>query len=400
VSACRSLSPGAALRRSGRWIRDEVLARIWPTHHENGHKPKCDRRNSLLGKVVTVLDGEARVLAVEFDRALDSWCGWTLNHQRSVRVRYVARLLRERGVWPELVRRWTVEDERGDGDAACRIGWVLLDRGDEAGSRRAFARAVGRGNLAATSKEHGERARAGEDTHRLAKESERARQRQEQADQRADERGDADAAYRIGHRLVVEAGAARRGDYSAAKRYGDQGEAALRRALQRGSADAAAELGDQAYEEYPDFPESDEQRGARALPLYRRADELGHPRGSWWLGMILDDLGDHDGAVAAMRRAEARGDPSAAGTLGLLLRRRTPPDWEGAEAAHRRAVDIDYDERVWGNLGAVLAARGDLAGAEAAYRRAVQRDEPQAATHLRYFYKNHPDMKPPPASDW
>jgi hypothetical protein len=27
----------AALRRSGRWIDDEVLAHIWPTHHENVH---------------------------------------------------------------------------------------------------------------------------------------------------------------------------------------------------------------------------------------------------------------------------------------------------------------------------------------------------------------------------
>lgn len=168
----------------------------------------------------------------------------------------------------------------------------------------------------------------------------------------------------------------------------------MRRALQRGSADAAAKLGELAYEEYPDFPESDEKRGARALSWYRRADELGHPHGSWWLGMILDDLGDHDEAVAAMRRAAARGDPSAASALGLLLRRRTPPDWEGAEAAYRHAVDIDYDERAWGDLGAVLAARGDLDGAEDAYRRAVQRDDPQAATRLRYFYKRHPDREP------
>jgi TnpA family transposase len=27
----------AALRRSGRWVEDEVLAHIWPTHHENVH---------------------------------------------------------------------------------------------------------------------------------------------------------------------------------------------------------------------------------------------------------------------------------------------------------------------------------------------------------------------------
>jgi len=27
----------AALRRAGRWIDDEVLAHIWPTHHENVH---------------------------------------------------------------------------------------------------------------------------------------------------------------------------------------------------------------------------------------------------------------------------------------------------------------------------------------------------------------------------
>jgi len=167
----------------------------------------------------------------------------------------------------------------------------------------------------------------------------------------------------------------------------------LQRALRRGSADAAAELGDLAHEEYPEFPESDEQRGRRALPWYRQADELGHPRGSWWLGMILNDLGDHAEAVAAMRRAEARGHPSAASTLGLFLRRLTPPDWAGAEAAYRRAVEIDYDERAWSGLGVVLAAQGDLDGAEDAYQRAVQRDEPQAATHLRYFYKHYPDRE-------
>jgi tetratricopeptide (TPR) repeat protein len=337
-------------------------------------------------------DREAEFLVAEFDRALEDWCGWTLNHQRSARVRYVARLLRERGTWSELERRWSAEDEHGDADAACRMGWVLLDRGDDAGARRAFARAVQRGNLAATGKEHGERARAGERTERLPEESERARRRRARADQLADEHGDAGAAYRIGQRLVVQAGAARRrGDHPAAQRLRDEGEAALRRALQRGSADAAAKLGDLAYEEAPDAPRSDGQRGARALPWYRRADELGHPHGCWWLGMILDDVGDHDGAEAAMRRAAARGDPRAMSTLGLLLRHRTPPDWAGAEAAYRLAVDIDYDERAWADLGAVLAARGDLDGAEDAYRRAVRRDEPQAATRLRYFYKRHPD---------
>jgi hypothetical protein len=341
-----------------------------------------------------MVDREAEFLAAEFDRALDAWCGWTLNHQGSARVRYVARLLRERGVWPELVRRWLAEDEAGDPDSTCRVGWVLLDRGDDAGSRRAFARAAERGHLAATGKVHGERARAGENTGRLAEEAERARRRREQADQRADEHGDADAAYRIGHRLVVQAGAAqRRGDHSAARRHRDQGEAALHRALQRGSADAASALGELAYEESPDVPESDEKRAARALSWYRRADELGHARGSWWLGMILDDLGHHDEAVAAMRRAGDRGDPSAASTLGLLLRRRIPPDWAGAEAAYRHAVDIDYDERAWGDLGAVLAARGDLDGAADAYRHAVQRDEPQAATRLRHFYRRHPDLE-------
>lgn len=342
-----------------------------------------------------MVDRETSFVVAEFDRALEAWCGWTLNHQRSARVRYVARLLRERGTWPELVRRWMVEDERGDADAACRVGWALLDQGDEAGSRRAFARAVRRGNFAALGKDRGERARAGEDTDRLAKESERAWRRREQDDQRADEKGDADAAYRIGRRLLLDARDARkRGDYPGAKRLREQSEAALRRALDRGSADAAAQLGDAAYEEYPEFPESDEQRGRRALPWYRRADELGHPRGSWWLGMILDDLGDPDGAIEAIRRAEARGDPSAASTLGQLLCGRTPPDWEGAEAAYRRATDIDYSEEAWGDLGRVLAARGDLAGAEAAYRRAVQRNEPQAATRLRFFYRSHPERKP------
>ena len=105
--------------------------------------------------------------------------------------------------------------------------------------------------------------------------------------------------------------------------------------------------------------------GAEAA--YRRGDERGDAIAASNLGDLLEERGDTEGAEAAYRRGDERGDGWAAANLGALLHRRG--DLEGAEAAWRRG-----DERGDGgaalNLGRLLAKR-DLAGARAAFQRAI-----------------------------
>lgn len=365
------------------------------------------------------MDFEAGVLAGEFDRALSAWCGLG-GHDDSVRVRYVARLLGERGVWSEVVERWGAADGQGDGRAACRIGWVLGERGDQAGSQRAFARAVQRDDLDALSREVRVHREAGRDIAGLTERYREAELRQRQADERVDERGDAEAAYRVGDWLIRQwrafdseqyslSNSLRLGvatpqeserwlstspeEFAEAAELFRAGEVALRRAAERGSGDAAARLGRLAYDVHRDS-DSDKKRGQRALPWYRRADELGHPAGTWWHGMILSKLGETDAADAALRRADARGNPNAATSLAWLLRHREPPDLDGAEAAYRRAAQIGYHERAWKDLANFLEQRGDLRGAEAAHHSAAHHNEQHAQWGLSRFYEDHPDLKP------
>jgi tetratricopeptide (TPR) repeat protein len=84
--------------------------------------------------------------------------------------------------------------------------------------------------------------------------------------------------------------------------------------------------------------------------------------------MLLEQRGDHQGAEAAYRRADERGDGVAAANLGVLLEERG--DLAGAEAAYRRADERDDATGAY-NLAALLAQRGELAGAGDAYRRAA-----------------------------
>jgi tetratricopeptide (TPR) repeat protein len=116
-----------------------------------------------------------------------------------------------------------------------------------------------------------------------------------------------------------------------------------------------------------------------AVAAFRRADEHGNVGATTRLGLQLGDRGDLAGAEAAFRRADERGDALAAHNLGVLLKKRG--DLAGAEAAFRRA-----DER--GNasgakaLGGLLLERGDLAGAEAAWRQGDQRGDASSAYNL------------------
>ncbi|MGH8967927.1 MAG: hypothetical protein ACRDXB_21755, partial [Actinomycetes bacterium] len=127
------------------------------------------------------------------------------------------------------------------------------------------------------------------------------------------------------------------------------------------------------------------------MPWYRRAEELGHPRGSWRLGGILRILGDDEGARAAFERAAARGEPLAVSSLAAQLRDRRPLDRPALEAADRRVTEIDYDPDGWLKLGGLLARRGDLDGAEAAYRRGVERGVGGADFALRRLREQRGD---------
>lgn len=109
-----------------------------------------------------------------------------------------------------------------------------------------------------------------------------------------------------------------------------------------------------------------------ALAAYRRADRRGDVNGTFNLGCLLAEMGDQSGAQAALRSADERGDGAAASNLGVLLE--GEGDLAGAFAAYHRG-DERGDANAAYNLGLLLAARGDLAGARAAYRRAAERGD-------------------------
>jgi tetratricopeptide (TPR) repeat protein/tRNA A-37 threonylcarbamoyl transferase component Bud32 len=93
------------------------------------------------------------------------------------------------------------------------------------------------------------------------------------------------------------------------------------------------------------------------------------------LGSTLVTLEDWPGAEAACRRAIEldRNFAYAHATLGLILK--AQGNMTGAEAAFRRALEINPDSAfAHGGIGAILEVRGDLKGAEAALRRAVEFD--------------------------
>jgi hypothetical protein len=68
---------------------------------------------------------------------------------------------------------------------------------------------------------------------------------------------------------------------------------------------------------------------------YRRSEERGEPRASCNLAILLEELGDIDGAKAAYRRADERGFSGSAYGLAQLLY--AEGDIDGALAANRLA---------------------------------------------------------------
>ena len=227
---------------------------------------------------------------------------------------------------------YRVADERGNADAAAKLGVLLEGREDVEGAEAAYRRADERGDAGAAFDLGVLLERRGDV------------EGAEAAYRRADERGSADAAVNLG--VLLEG----RGDVEGA-------EAAYRRADERGNANAAANLGVL-------LEQREDVEGAEAA--YRRADERGNAGAASNLGVLLEQRGDVVGAEAAYRRADERGNAGAAFSLGVLLEQRG--DVEGAEAAYRRA-DQRGNAGAAFSLGVLLEQRGDVEGAEAAYRR-------------------------------
>jgi tetratricopeptide (TPR) repeat protein len=108
---------------------------------------------------------------------------------------------------------------------------------------------------------------------------------------------------------------------------------AYRRADEEGDADAAFKLG-VLLEELGDV--------AGAREAYRRADERGHPAGASNLGVLLEEEGDLAGARAAYSRGGDRGDANGAFNLAVLLEEHG--DVPGARRAYRSAIRSAHPE--------------------------------------------------------
>ena len=125
-----------------------------------------------------------------------------------------------------------------------------------------------------------------------------------------------------------------------------------------------------------------EERGATAAAeaAYRRADERGDATGAFNHGVLLEERGGVAEAEAAYRRADERGHAAAASNLGVLLEQRGAS--AAAEAAYRRA-DERGDATGAFNLGILLEERGALSDAEQAYSRADDRGNDEVASVAR-----------------
>ena len=107
------------------------------------------------------------------------------------------------------------------------------------------------------------------------------------------------------------------------------------------------------------------------------------------LGLVRYDMGDLDGARAALRRAIESHDPdimpAALNALGEQLREQG--DSHGAQAAFRRVIDGGHRDEAPAaafNLGVLLADNEDVAGATAAYRYAMSSGDPDIASSAAF----------------
>ena len=150
---------------------------------------------------------------------------------------------------------------------------------------------------------------------------------------------------------------------------------------------------------------------AGAEAAYRRAVQVGDPRGSAFLGLLLWTAGDPGAGEEVLRAAVAEGDPYAASELaGLLAGSGSTADLEelfrlaasvdenaltdlGRHLRRLRRLDeaeaVFRDEMARGNVDAMIALallleedREDLAGAEAVLRVAARRGEVHGYNNL------------------
>jgi tetratricopeptide (TPR) repeat protein len=137
--------------------------------------------------------------------------------------------------------------------------------------------------------------------------------------------------------------------------------------------------------------EQGDTEGAREA--YQEAIDSGHPDAASKamnnLGVLLEEQGDIEGARAAYQRAIDSGHtdeaPNAALNLGNLLSEQG--DIEGARAAYQRAIDSGHTDRApmaVVNLGVLLGKQGDDEGAREAFQRVIDSGHPDQAPKAIY----------------
>lgn len=347
--------------------------------------------------------------------------------------------------------------EAGDADAACELGALLAERGDEEEAGRWLQRAAEAGNSEAASNlgiilfnreeftaaerwlRQGAEAGHPNAAHGLGQvlfERDEATEA-EQWLRRGAEAGDPGAActlatvlYSQGEtgqarhwfRQAAEGGNAEAPNLLAHLLYSEGEKPEAERwftvAAEAGDADAAISLGDMLVERgnlaeaeswYLRAADSGSDEGAFNLGwLYwnqgylqdaerwhRKAAEHGHGQAANQLGYLMRQKSDSAEAERWFRVAAEAGDPSGANNLGSMLQDRGET-WE-AEQWYRRAASAGNDSAS-NNLGTLLDDRGDLAEAERWYRRAADAGIAAGARNLASLLRKYGDTRG--ADEW
>jgi len=246
---------------------------------------------------------------------------------------------------------WRRADEAGSLNGAGNLGRLLREQGDLRGAEAAFRRCVERGSERAVAdwamllfqREDGPQEEVSEAIALLCKAHDRFIWNNEGIEVMAhvilldgmNESCDP-TAIESGTRRADEEGSAS-GAWHLAWLLKGQGRlpeaiAAFRRAAERKHEDAWMR-GAGTYMEMGDL--------AAAEAMAREGDEAGAASAAGFLGAMLDERGDREGAFEAYKRADARGDGNGAFNLGVELV--SSGDLEGAEEALQRAKDRGID---------------------------------------------------------
>jgi tetratricopeptide (TPR) repeat protein len=250
---------------------------------------------------------------------------------------------------PAAAAAWRRADEAGDINGSGNLGRLLREQGDLRGAEAAFRRCVDRGS---------ERAVADWAAHLFQRDDAAQEEVAEaiallcKAHDRFIWGGDDAATEVFAHVMLldglnescepaaIEAGTRRADEEGSAsgawhlawllKEQGRLPEAvvAFRRAAERKHEDAWMR-GAGTYMEMGDM--------AAAEAMAREGDQAGAASAAGFLGALLDERGDRDGAFEAYKRADSRGDGNGAFNLGISLVERR--DFEGAEQALGRAKE-------------------------------------------------------------